>query len=91
MSILAKINQRESLEKIEEIKPILYTQVLAVMGDEPLTAREVAKKIGRSTRQDIQPRIRELVKKGSIKEQGKKWDKVTCRNVTAYVLAGERI
>ena len=91
MSILAKINQKESLEKIEEIKPILYTQVLAVIGDEPLTAREIAKRIGRTNRQDIQPRITELLKRGMIEEKGKKWDKVTCRNVTAYVLAGERI
>lgn len=88
MSILAKINQRESLEKIEEIKPILYTQILAVLNDKPQTAREIAKKIGRYTRQDVQPRLTELMKLGIIKENGKKYDKVTKRNVTAYVLAG---
>jgi predicted transcriptional regulator len=91
MSILAKINQRESLEKIEEIKPILYAQVLSVVGDEPLTAREIAQRIGRTTRQDIQPRITELLKRGMLEEKGKKYDKITDRNVTAYVLGGESI
>lgn len=91
MSILAKINQRESLEKIDEIKPILYTQVLSVLSDKPQTAREIAKKIGRYTRQDIQPRITELLKTGIVKEQGKKYDTATNRNVTAYVLAGKKI
>ena len=91
MSILAKINQRESLEKIEEIKPILYTQILAVLSDEPQTAREIARKIGRYTRQDVQPRLTELLEVGSVKEAGKKKDKITNRNVTAYVLGGIKV
>ncbi len=91
MSILAKINQRESLKKVEEIKPILYTQILAVLSDEPQTAREIARKIGRYTRQDVQPRLTELMKLGIVKEAGKKKDKKTDRNVTAYVLDGVKI
>ena len=91
MSILAKINQRESLEKIEEIKPILYTQILAVLSDKPQSAREIARKIGRYTRQDVQPRLTELLKLGIVKEAGKKKDKKTDRNVTAYVLGGVKI
>ena len=67
--------------------------MLAVLGTikEPLTAREIAKQIGRTTRQDIQPRLTELLSLGIIKEQGKKYDTVTDRNVTAYVLAGTKI
>lgn len=92
MSILAKINQRESLEKIEEIKPILYTQVLVVLSDnQSYTAREIAKRIGRTTRGDIQPRITELKRLGLIIENGKKWDKLTKRNVMSYKLAGKKI
>lgn len=92
MSILAKRNQKESLEKIEEIKPILYTQILAVLSDKPQTAREIARKIGRYTRQDVQPRLTELTKRGIVEEYKKaKYDMSTNRNVTAYVLAGEKI
>lgn len=91
MSILSKISQRESLEEIEKLKPVLYTQILAVLNDKPQTAREIAKRIGRYTRQDVQPRLTELTKLGIIREDGRKLDKATNRNVTAYVLAGERI
>ena len=95
MSILAKTNQRESLEKLDKEgkREVLKAQVLAVLGTikEPLTAREIAKQIGRTTRQDIQPRLTELLSLGIIKEQGKKYDTVTDRNVTAYVLAGTKI
>ena len=59
LSILAKTNQRESLEKLDKEgkREVLKAQVLAVLGTikEPLTAREIAKQIGRTTRQDIQP------------------------------------
>lgn len=91
MSILTKISQRESLNEVEKVKPILYTKILAVLNNEPLTAREIAKKIGRYTRQDVQPRLTELNKSGMIKEEGRKFDRVTSRWVTAYVLAGRKI
>ena len=95
MSILTKISQRESLDKLdkENKREILKAQVLAVLGtmQEPLTAREIAQRRGRTTRQDIQPRITELLQTGIIEEKGRKYDNTTDRNVTAYVLAGERI
>lgn len=91
MSILTRMNQKESLEKIKEVKPILYTQVLAVLSNKPLTAREIARKIGRYTRQDIQPRLTELTKLGLIQEAGRKYDKATNRNVTAYILGGTKV
>ena len=87
MSIQAKINQRESLEKIEETKEILYTKVLALLSKKAnLTAKEISKGIGRHTRQDIQPRLTELLKKGLIVESGKKFDKETLRKVNTYSL-----
>lgn len=95
MSILAKINQRESLEKLDKEgkREILYAQIIAALGtrEEPLTSREIAKEIGRNTRQDIQPRLTELKQKGIVREEGKKYDKATDRNVTAYVLSGEKL
>lgn len=87
MSIQARINQRESLENVSEVKEILYTKVLAVLSNKSnLTAREIAKEIGRYNRQDIQPRLTELLKKGLIIEPGKKFDTKTMRNVTSYSL-----
>ena len=74
MSIQSKINQKESLEKIqkENIPEILYTKILAILSHESnLTAREIAERAGRHTRQDIQPRLTELKDKRIIKESGK--------------------
>ena len=95
MSILTKISQKESLYKLdkESKREILKAQVLTVLGtiQVPLTAREIAKRIVRTTRQDIQPRITELLQTGIIEEKGRKYDNTTDRNVTAYVLAGKKI
>ncbi len=89
MSIQAKVNQRESLQKLDEdnIPEILYTKVLALLSRKSkLTAREIAKEIGLNTRQDIQPRLTELLGKGLIVESGKKFDEITKRTVTTYSL-----
>lgn len=88
MSILTIQNRYESNIKTEEVRPILYTQVLAILSNnESLTAREIARRIGRYTRQDIQPRLNELRDKYClIQEDGKKYDEITKRNVTAYKL-----
>lgn len=89
MSIQAKINQRESLQKLDEdnIPEILYTKVLALLSRKSkLTAKEIAKGIGRSNRQDIQPRLTELLGKGLIVESGKKFDTETLRKVNTYSL-----
>ena len=92
MSILSKISQKESLDKLDKEgkREILRAQVLGTM-QEPLTAREIAKQIGRTTRQDIQPRLTELKELGIIETKGRKYDKITDRNVTAYVLAGDNM
>lgn len=89
MSILTFMNRRESNEKTEEIRPILYAQVLAILSDGcSLTANEIAKKINKNwKRQDIQPRLNELRDKyGILEEDGKRYDSETNRNVTVYKL-----
>ncbi len=89
MSIQSKINQKESLEKIqkENIPEILYTKILAILSHESnLTAREIAERAGRHTRQDIQPRLTELKDKRIIKESGRKFDTKTLRKVNCYSL-----
>lgn len=94
MSILTFNNRRESNEKTEEVRPILYTRVLTILSEgSTLTANEIAKRINKNwKRQDIQPRLNELRDKYSlIEEDGKKYDEETKRNVTAYRLIGENI
>lgn len=89
MSILTMQTRHESNEKTEEVRPILYTRVLAILSTgETLTANEIAKRINKNwKRQDIQPRLNELRDKYRlIEENGKKFDEETQRNVTAYRL-----
>lgn len=89
MSILAMQTRYESNEKTEEVRPILYTRVLAILSTgETLTANEIAKKINKNwKRQDIQPRLNELRDKYYlIEEDGKKFDEETRRKVIAYRL-----
>ena len=92
MSILTMQTRHESNEKTEELRPILYTRVLAILSTgETLTANEIAKRINKNwKRQDIQPRLNELRDKYYlIEEDGKKYDNETQRNVTAYRLIEE--
>lgn len=94
MSILTVMNRRESNEKTEEARPILYTRVLAILSEGiSLTANEIAKRINKNwTRQNVQPRLNELRDKyGIVEEDGKKYDTETNRNVTAYKLVEENM
>ena len=44
--MITQITRRESNEKTDEIRPILYTKILAILSTgETLTANEIAKKI----------------------------------------------
>ena len=89
MSILTMQTRHESNEKTEEVRPILYTRVLAILSTgETLTANEIAKRINKNwKRQDIQPRLNELRDKYRlIEENGKKYDEETRRKVIAYRL-----
>lgn len=92
MSLLTIKTRRESNEKTNKDRPILYTRVLAILSTGlTLTANEIAKRINKNwKRQDIQPRLNELRDKYNlIEENGKKYDNETNRNVTAYRLIKE--
>lgn len=58
--------------------------ILAALGDEELTAREILKRIGFSDMNFVRPRLTELMKSGRVEAAGKKWDKITERNVTVF-------
>ena len=89
MSVLTMQTRHESNEKTGEMKPILYTKILATLSrGETLTANEIAKRIDKNwRRQDVQPRLNELRDEYRlIEEDGKKYDAETKRNVIAYKL-----
>lgn len=91
MNIISRINRKESNEKTDELRPILYTKILAILSEgEKLTANEIAKKINKKwNRQNTQPRLTELVEKGLVEVSDKKYDKETDRNVSTYKLIEE--
>ena len=58
--------------------------ILAALGDEELTARELLSRIGFSDMNFVRPRLTELMQSGIVEAAGKKWDKITERNVTVF-------
>ena len=98
MSITAMRNKVESLSKLDkEGKRVARkTQILAILSETkvPLTAKEIGIRLGFPriiARDKAQPRINELLKIGLVDETDSKYDKDTNRNVTAYILGGEKI
>lgn len=89
MSIQTLQTRYESNEKTEEIRPILYTKILAILSTgETLTANEIAKRINKNwNRQNVHPRLCELQDDMKlIEENGTKYDAETRKTVTAYKL-----
>ena len=58
--------------------------ILAALGDEELTARELLSRIGFNDMNFVRPRLTELMQSGRVEAAGKKWDKITERNVTVF-------
>lgn len=58
--------------------------ILAALGDEELTARELLSRIGFNDMNFVRPRLTELMQSGKVEAAGKKWDKITERNVTVF-------
>lgn len=81
--------RRESNKKTN--RENMYNHVLKVLGNDILTAREIAERLFQEgvidypARAIIQPRITELVENGIIKVVGKKYDNVSKRNVAQYM------
>lgn len=74
--------RRESFEKTD--RATRRSIILAALGDEELTAREILKRIGFSDMNFVRPRLTELMQSGRVEAAGKKWDKITERNVTVF-------
>ena len=74
--------RRESFEKTD--RATRQSIILAALGDEELTARELLSRIGFSDMNFVRPRLTELMKSGRVEAAGKKWDNITERNVTVF-------
>lgn len=62
-------------------------QMILSAWEGPMTAREIARKLGFSDLNAVKPRITELAQSGELIEAGKKWDQLTDRTVTCWRLA----
>lgn len=77
--------RREAHEFVKPLKNKRQQDILLAMGDEALTAREIAQKMGFGEDMNkVRPRITELVEKGKIKVDGIRCCPVTQRRVAVY-------
>lgn len=76
--------RRESHEKTD--KQTRYKLILNVLNasNKPLTARQIAYRLGFKDLNAVKPRLTELVKLEKVKQAGKEYDAMTERNVTTY-------
>lgn len=58
--------------------------ILKVMGDKEMTAREIAYALGFTERNAAAPRLTEMRSEGLVKVVGKKWDSVTGKCVAVW-------
>lgn len=71
----------ESNAKVDRLTR--YNQILRVL-DKPMTAREIAYKLGFHDLNAVRPRLTELTQDGEVEECGTKHDELTDRKVTLY-------
>lgn len=58
--------------------------ILAALGDEELTARELLMRMKYRDMNFVRPRLTELMQSGKVETVGKKYDPETERNVTIF-------
>lgn len=60
------------------------TDILTILGDRAMTAREIAAAMCFSDLNAVKPRLTELKQNGAVEAVGKAFDMVTGRNVAVY-------
>lgn len=81
---------KETRQEAYVVRPATRTKdVLRVLGEDELTAREIAQRLGTNDRQYVAPRITELKDAGMIEAVGKRKDSITERNVAVWRKVGE--
>jgi DNA-binding XRE family transcriptional regulator len=74
--------RREAYHGMDKAKR--RNDILAIMKDKPMTAREVAYALGFRERNAAAPRLTELFKAGVVEITGKRTDSITGRPVSVY-------
>ena len=74
--------RRESNRKTD--KTTRQNMILAALGNEEMTAREIAYKLHYTDLNAVKPRLTELMQLGVVEAIGKKYDPLTERNVAVY-------
>lgn len=59
-------------------------QILQIMGDKEMTARQVCRLMKHTDLNFVRPRMTEMVEEGLLEVVGKAYDKATERNVSVY-------
>ena len=78
------ITQETRLESYIITNPKSIRDNILNILDRPMTARQIADKLGYSHPIIVRPRITELMKQGKIKATDKAYDEVTQRNVAVF-------
>lgn len=81
--------RRESHEFIKPLKHTRQTDIISAMGNDSLTAREIAIKMGFGQDMNkVRPRLTELTEKGKIKVVELRCCPVTQRRVAVFKVVG---
>ena len=82
--------RREAHNFVKPLKNTRQTDIISAMGNDTLTAREIAIKMGFGEDMNkVRPRLTELVEKGKIKVVELRCCPVTQRRVAVFKVVGE--
>lgn len=82
MNTIARENRLESYIQ----RPLTKRQreILEVLGDKEMTARQICQKMRHTDMNFVRPRLTELERMGKVEIIGKAYDKLTQRNTSLY-------
>lgn len=86
-----KTTQIESLKQLDKMKRYAMIIELLSQYEDGFTSREIKEMLGFEDVNAVRPRLTELEKKGLVKVSGERYDPMTERTVSIYVLGGEQI
>lgn len=70
-------------------RPNRKMEILEVLGDRELTARQICAELGADDMNYVRPRLTELLQQGKVEVIGKTWDYATERKVAVWKVVKE--
>lgn len=78
---------KETRQESYILRPVTrVNDIVRVLGDDELTAREIAQRLGFNDRGYVAPRLTEMKAKGLVEVTGKRFDHISARNVAVWRL-----